>query len=486
MHTPFFPRWRAQLAPMGARLAPSLKTIRAYTLAQLEARFAPYVTDTLFPKATEQANSRDRTYTRLRTFWSMLWQAFNPKASGREVVRQVQALFTLHAGPKVSEKDGGYCRAKARLPLSEFPKALRATALAADTLAPTVSLLQGRPVKVADGSTLTAPDTAKNRKGYPPVQMPRPTFPMLRIMVLFSLLSGAILSLVSGDLHTAELPMLSQMLSQLAPNDILMGDRGFGNFVLLALLQHLKLGVDFIGRSARHADGRRRLKRLGKDDWLVLWKKGTTPSLWLPQPIWLALPQEITLRIVRGSCSVKGFRVRRVTLVTTLLDPQRYPAREILQAYLRRWRLEMCLDDLKTTLGLEMLRGRSPEMLQKEVYTHLTAHNLLRCTMAQAARAHAVPLDRISFKGTLDALRQFTQAMSQARSKKKRVELWAELLRTLAADLVPERPERREPRAVKRVKNKYPRLSKPRHRFKDRPKRSVRRTTARLRKQAAK
>ena len=162
---------------------------------------------------------------------------------------------------------------------------------------------------------------------------------MMRVMVLFSLLSGAILSLASGDLRTAELPMLYQMLRQLVPNDILMGDRGFGNFVLLALLNHLQLGVDFIGRSARQVDGRRRLKRLSKNDWLVIWKKGTNPSLWLPALIWTALPKEITLRVVRGSCHVKGFRVRRVTVVTTLLDAKLYPAREILQAYLRRWRL---------------------------------------------------------------------------------------------------------------------------------------------------
>ncbi len=482
MHTPFFPFWRAQLAPMGPRLAQTFKTVRSYTLNQLEERFGPHLPQSLFPKAALKANSRDRIYTRPRTFWSMLWQGFNPKASCREVVRQIQALFALHGRPSVSEEDSAYCRAKARLALGEFPKALSATAQAADRLAPAVTLLEGRPVKVADGSTLTTADTPKNRKAYPPVQAPEPNFPMMRVMVLFSLLSGAILSLASGDLRTAELPMLSQMLSQLVPNDILMGDRGFGNFVLLALLNHLKLGVDFIGRSARQVDGRHRLKRLGKSDWLVSWKKGTNPSLWLPRLIWTALSNEITVRIVRGSCYVKGFRVRRVTLVTTLLDAQRYPAREILQAYLRRWRLEMCLDDLKTTLEMELLRSRSPEMLQQEVYTHLIVHNLLRCTMAQAAVEHAVPLERISFKGTLDALRQFTQAMSQARTKKKRSELWAKLLKTLADDLVPLRPERREPRAVKRVKNKYPRLSTPRHRFKDRPKRNVRRTISRMRK----
>jgi Transposase DDE domain len=485
-HTPFFPFWRAWLGPMGSRLAHTARTVGAYTLCQLEERFAPHLPADLFPKAAAKANSRDRVYTRLRTFWCLLWQGFNPKASGREVVRQLQALFHLQGGPSVSEQDGAYCRAKGRLPLKDFPKALSATAQAADRLAPALTLLQGRPVKVADGSTLTAPDTRKNRRRYPPVQTPEPNFPMLRLMVFFSLVSGAILSVAIGDLRTAELPMLYQMFSLLAPKDILMGDRGFGNFVLLALLAHFKSGVDFIGRSARQVDGRRRLKRLGKDDWLVAWKKGTNPSLWLPAPLWALLPKEITVRIVRGSCYVKGFRVRRVTLVTTLLDAERYPASEILQAYLRRWRLEMCLDDLKTTLEMEMLRGRSPNMLQKEIYAHLIAHNLIRCVMAQAAAEHAVPLERISFKGTLDTVRQFTQAMSQARTKKKRSELWDKLLETLANDLVPERPGRREPRAIKRVKNKYPRLSRPRHIFRDRPKRNVRRTISRMRKQGLK
>jgi ribosomal protein L17 len=480
--TPFFHFWRAWLSPRGSGLAQSLNHVRPYTLCQLEERFAPHLPAHLFPKATQKANSRDRIYTRPRTFWSMLWQCFNPGASGREVVRQVQALFQLQGGPDVAEPDGGYCRAKARLPLAEFPKALGAAARAADKLAPALTLLQGRPVKIADGSALTLPDTRKNRRRYPPVQTPEPHFPMIRLVVFFSLLSGAILSVVTGDLRTAELPMLYQMFELLAPNDILMGDRGYGNFVLLALLGHFKPTVDFIGRSARQVDGRRRLQRLGPGDWLVVWKKGCNPSLWLPAPVWARLPKQITVRIVRGSCYVKGFRVRRVTLVTTLLDAARYPAREILQAYLRRWRLEMCLDDLKTTLQMEMLRGRSPQMIQKEIYARLIAHNLIRCTMAQAAAEHRVALERLSFKGTLDALRQFTHAMSQARTKKKRSQLWDKLLETLAHDLVPQRPGRREPRAVKRVKNKYPRLSRPRHLFKDRPKRNVRRTISRLRK----
>lgn len=481
-HTPFFHAWLPRLAPMGCRTAQVLRQVRAYTLNQLEERFSHCLPQNLLPKAPKKKNSRNRIYTPPRTFWSMLWQGFNPLASGREVVRQIQALFQLQDGPEVSENDGGYCRAKARLPLSEFPRALTASAQAADKLLPAPSLLQGRPLKMVDGSTLTLNDTPKNRRAYPALQCPEPNFPMMRVVVLFSLLSGAILSMASANLHTGELELVYALLSQLVPDDILLGDRGYGNYVLLALLEHLQLKVDFIGRSNRGADGRHRLKRLGKGDYLMLWTKGSSPSRWLAKPLWLALPGQITVRIVRGSCYVKGFRVRKVTLVTTLLDAEGYPAQEILRAYLRRWRLEMCLNDLKTTLELEHLRGRSPAMIQKELYARLIDHNLVRYVMAQAACEHHVPLERLSFKGTLDGLRQFTQAMSQTRSKTKRRRLWDKLLETLAADQVPDRPGRREPRAVKRVKNKYPRLSVPRHLFRDKVKREVRRTNARLRK----
>jgi len=435
----------------------------------------------LFPKASDKQNSRDRDYTRWRTFWCMLWQSLNPDASGREVVRQLMALFGLENGPQISEDDGAYCRAKARLPLGEFPKALAATAKAADRQVPPMTQLRGRPLKAIDGSAITLADTPKNRQTYPPLQCAdRPSFPMMRIVVLFSLLSGAISLLAQGSLGVSELSMFGSLMSQLATGDILLGDRGFGCYPVIALLQHT-LKVDFIGRTTRRVDGLGRCKRLAKNDWLVLWKSSARPSPWLSPRQWARLPTQMTLRAIKGHCYQKGFRVRQVTLVTTLLDPQLFPAQEILQAYLRRWRLEMCLDDLKTTLKMDLLRGHSPQMVQKELYTRLIAHNLIRCLVAQAAAEHHLALERISFKGSLDALRHFSQAMARARSKKKRRELWAQLLKTLAADLVPERPGRREPRAVKRKKNKYPRLDLPRRQFLDHPKRNLRRKNARLR-----
>ncbi|MHB8523597.1 MAG: IS4 family transposase [Limisphaerales bacterium] len=481
LHTPFLPALRPTLAPMGGRLARTVRQVGAYTLCQLESALGRWVPTSLFPKAPAKENSRDHHYTRWRSFWCLLWQALNPDASGREVVRQLQALFELQDGPALSEEDGAYCRAKARLPLAEFPKALSAAAQAADRLAPPMTLLRGRALKAVDGSAVTLSDTPKNRKAYPPLQCAdRPSFPMMRIAVLFSVLSGAIAAVASGSLASSELALFSSLSQQLIGGDILLGDRGFGCYPLIAWVK-LSLGVDFIGRTTRRVDGRRRVRRLARNDWLIVWQRSATPSPWLSSLQWAGLPKEMTLRAIKGRCYVKGFRVRQLTLVTTLLDPQLYPAPEILQAYLRRWRLGMCLDDLKTTLKLDFVRARSPRMAQKEILMRLIAHNLIRCTAAQAAAEHGVALERISFKGSVDALRHFSSAMAQARSKKKRQQLWAQLLHTLAADLVPERPDRREPRAIKRKKNKYPRLDTPRRQFRDHPKRNLRRKRARLR-----
>jgi hypothetical protein len=364
-----------------------------------------------------------------------------------------------------------------------FPQALAATAKVAQKAAPPQEdgFLQNRPRKAIDGTTVTMPDSEKNRQAYPKAQATHDGigFPMMRVVAFFCLTSGAILGALTGNLYTSELRLLQSLLSQLAKNDIVVGDRGFGSFVVVYLLS--LLGVDFIGRSNRKVDGRKRVRRLGPNDWIVHWLRPSKRSAILSKSEWALVSRFLTVRIVRGSLWRKGFRVRQVTVATTLLDSELYPAGQILEAYAQRWRLELCFDDLKTTLGMEMLSCQSPEMIDKELQLHLIAHNLVRLVAAQAASAHQAPIERISFKGTLDGLRQFCLAMTQARSKRSRHQLWDELLRALIADAVPNRPGRREPRAVKRQKNKYPRLNCPRHKFRDHPKRHVRRSRARRR-----
>jgi len=408
-----------------------------------------------------------------------LWQLLNHNAPCREVVRQVQALCALQGRPGVDGQTAGYCQARSHVPQSLLEQALAASARTATQRARALPLLGGRPLKVVDGSSLRLPDTPANQKHFPqPANQKRGCgFPVMKLVVLFCLSSGALLARATGTLWDSEARLFYSLLSTLKPRDIVVGDRGFGNFVILALLA--SVGVDFVGRvptNIRRVDFRTG-RRLGRYDRIVPWRKGPRQGKALSAADWAALPQLLEVRIVRALVRQRGFRSRQITLVTTLLDASLYPAEELLATYARRWRLELCLDDLKTTLGLENLKCLSPAMAQKELLMGLIAHNLLRCVMAQAAQTHAAPLERISFKGALDALRQFNHALCQSRCARRKKQLWAALLLTLARDLVPERPGRREPRAVKR-RPKYPFLTLPRRQLRDRPRRSVRRSRA--------
>jgi hypothetical protein len=480
-----FPSWKHLLGPLGPRsVVCTLGKVRHATLTQIEAHLGPFLPSCLLYQQAQGLNSRDRIFSLSRTFWCFLWQMLQSNTACREVVRQVQALFKLEGGVTVDEATGAYCQARRRFPLSLLEKALSAAAQAAVQRAPRCLLLAGRALKILDGSSVRLADTAKNQKEFPQPKNQKPGcgFPVLRLVVLYCGTSGAVLARRIGSLCKSELKLFYGLAKELRKGDILIADRGFANFTLLAFLLSLELAMDFIGRVAtgsRRVDFRR-AQRLGKNDGLFLWKK--TPGLgqWLPKKIRAVLPLGITVRLVRVCVPKKGFRPTAITLVTTLLDPKLYPASEIAAAYLRRWRLEMCFDDLKSTLGLENLKCLTPDMVQRELLAGLILYNLLRALMAEAAQTHAVELDQISFKGSLDGLRQFSNALCQTRHRHKRRQLWSCLLQTLANDLVAPRPGRLEPRAVKHI-SKYQKLTHPRHQQKDRPSRSDRRSIAQKR-----
>jgi hypothetical protein len=262
------------------------------------------------------------------------------------------------------------------------------------------------------------------------------------------------------------LRLLRGLWEQLKKGDILLGDRAFGEYTTLAGLP--PQGVDVVARlhSRRKVDFRK-ARRLGRREGLFLWTKAYQQSEILSAREWALLPSQITVRILRFTATIRGFRGRRITLVTTLLDPKLYPVQELIGLYARRWRLELCLRDLKTTMGMEQLRTKSPDMAEKELLAYLIAHNLIRCVIAQAVALHQVDLERVSFKGSVDALRQYSDAIAQARNRTMRHQLWEDLLLNLARDLVPLRPNRTEPRASKRRPKPYPLLNKPRRKFKE-------------------
>ena len=368
-------------------------------------------------------------------------------------------------GP-VADGDSAYIQARQRLPVERLEKALAATAQSAGTRAGHRTGLQGRPVIVVDGSSTQMADTPENQERYPQpsTQKPGCGFPVMKLAVLFCLNSGAVLHALYRSLHHHDLRLLRGLWDRLKRGDILLGDRAYGEYTTVASLP--AQGVDVVARlhQGRKVDFRK-ARRLGNNDGLFVWTKGSQQSKILTPEEWALLPAQITVRIIRFSAVIRGFRARRVTLVTTLLDAELYPAKEIAALYARRWRLELCLRDLKTTMGMEQLRCKSPDTAEKELLAYLVAHNLIRCVMAEAVAIHQVDLERVSFKGTVDAVRQYSAAIDKARNRKMRGQLWEDLLLNLARDLVRLRPGRREPRAVKRRPKPYPLLNQPRRKF---------------------
>lgn len=489
MHTPFFPLWRSQLAPRRAHLRQTAQSLRRATLCEIEQTLGPALPAALFQKPAHGPHSRQRVFCLLRTFWGWVWQIFQTNTSCREVLRQVQALQGLLSLPSIDENSSAYCQSRRKLPAQWLEQIFQASFASAEQKTVPTTLLQGRPIKVVDASGLRLQDTPKNRSAYPAAsnQYGRPGFPTLKLLSLFSLRSGALLAHATGNLQAAETRLLMDLAQHLHPGDILTGDRAYGLYVILHWTY--ALGADLVARLncfSRRVDFRQRLKKVGPGDALFLWKKPLAASKLLSPEQWAQVPETMIVRIVRQRIAQKGFRTRELTLVTTLLDPELYPAQELFELYFKRWRLEMCLDDLKTTLGMEQLHCQSPALVQKELLLFLIAHNFLRWIMAQAAQTGSMPLERISFKGTLDAFRQWSTLLSQVRGPAKRSKqrsLWRQLLQILAADTVPERPGRREPRAVKK-RNKYPRLTKSRQSYVDRWSRNKKRRVQRAKKRA--
>jgi hypothetical protein len=472
MSTPFFPAFRARLAALGRRRPAPLRQI---TLQQLAAHLAGLIPVHLLSSADEGPNSRERLFTLRLTCECFLWQMLKPRTACREVVRQVQALACGQGKGSVDECASAYIQARQRLPQECLERILAATAQATHRRASANTALQGRTVKVVDGSSVQLPDTAANQQEYPQPsgQKPGCGFPVLKLVVLFSLASGALLDVVLGNLHQHDLRLFHRLWEALKAGDILLGDRAYGDYVTLAGLS--RQGVDVVARlhQARKVDFRR-AKRLGYQDGVFVWPKGCMQSTILTPEQWAALPDQIQVRVIRFTAACRGFRTQQITLVTTLLDAALYPADELIALYLRRWRIELCLRDVKTTLGLEQLRCQSPAMVRKELLAGLIAHNLIRCVLAEAAQVYEAELERLSFKGAVDALRQFSTVIAQAPTNRLKRKLWQDLLRTLARDRVPRRPGRTEPRTVKRRPKPFPLLNRPRRQFVELPHRNSR------------
>jgi hypothetical protein len=325
----------------------------------------------------------------------------------------------------------------------------------------------GRHVKVVDGTGVSMPDTPKNQRAFPQPSNQKKGcgFPVAKLVGCFCLASGALLHWAEGNQHVHERKLSRKLFAFFLPDDIALTDRGFCSYVDIALL--LRAGVDTVMRlhQARPSDLRKG-KRLGPNDRLVTWQKPKQRPRVCTAADWRHVPDTLTLRLVYVSVDVPGWRTQSVVVVTTLTDPIRYPAAEIARLYLRRWAVELFFRDIKTTLGLDVLRCQTPTMVRKEIAMHAIAYNLIRALMQQAAALYHVPIERLSFKGSVDTLRQWSDTLNGAHHKpREQARLFNQLLQILAEDRVPLRPDRAEPRVRKRRPKAYPLMTQPRREY---------------------
>jgi hypothetical protein len=402
--------------------------------------------------AAEKFWGRECVYTPAVTLQTFLWQVLSPDHSCRDAVAQLMASRILEGRTPPSPATDAYCKARRRLPEEVCARLMREVGRELHDGESECGRLAGRPVKLVDGSTTSMPDTPENQAAYPQVksQTPGVGFPIMRIVALLSLGTGAAIDLVQGPYsgkETGETALFRNMWSSLSPGDIVAGDRYFATFWDLAMLKQLAVDSVYRQHHLRPIDFRRG-KRLGPDDHLLTWKKPARPR-WMDQETYRAIDPELTVREVRIRVRRRGWRVKELVLVTTLLDDTLVTREDLAQVYRQRWNAELDLRSIKTTLQMDVLRCKTPEMVRKEIWVHLLAYNLIRKVMAQAARRHGLKPRDISFKGALQTLNAFRTVLRSA-SGDTREHVLQLLYAAIAAHVVGDRPGRFEPRAVKR------------------------------------
>ena len=360
-----------------------------------------------------------------------------------------------------------FCQARARLPLELFQHLLRRVAALLTPDQDDPGTWHGHRVWLVDGSSVSMPDTPELRKhfGQPSVQKPGCGFPVAHLLALFHAGTGMLREVLTGPLCTHDMAQVAQLPPQLHATDVLLGDRGFCSFAHLALLlgrgvhgifrMHQRQIVDFTPHRPHAVPGdktapkgrphSRWLRRLGVTDHLVAWLKPKERPEWMTAAQYASLPEELVVRELRYRTHRPGFRVREVTLVTTLLDGELYSLESLAELYRVRWQVEVNLRHLKTTMKMDVLRCETVAGVSKELLVYALVYNLVRLVMGEAARRQGVAVDRISF---VDALRWLATARP------------GEGLPRLVVN--PDRPDRVDPRVKKRRPKPFPLMTKPR------------------------
>jgi hypothetical protein len=414
---------------------------------------------------------RDCLFTPLVTLWTFLAQVLAADGSCRAAVAKLLALLAARGEAGADDQEGGdpatgpYCKARERLPEALVARLAKEAGGRLHRRYPAGRLLGGRKIKVVDGTTVSMPDTPANQKTWPqpPTQKPGLGFPLARLVAVLSLNCAAVLSLAFGPYAgkgSGETALFRSLLGELEEGDVLLADRYYASYWMIALL--VARGVDCLFRQhqQRRADFRSGT-RLGPDDHRITLARPAQKPEWMDEAAYRQMPGELHVREVRVRVAQRGFRVRTLVLVTTLLDAAVYGRDELAGAFRLRWHVELDLRAIKQTMKMSVLRCKTPDMVRKEVWMHLLAYNLVRALMARAAEQEGIEPREVSFAGAVQTVNAFAPLL-QVADERDLPRLWEILLRAIARHRVGDRPDRHEPRAVKRRAKPIALLTMPR------------------------
>ena len=438
-------------------LAEQIRQLRARFVQTMDSVLGDVLPPSLLMQwiAEEAGNYRQRIYGPLQTLMLFIEQVLSADQSCQDAVaRGVSGRVAQEQAP-CSLNTAAYSKARSRLPLELIGRLGRETGEKLCSQQPKAWRWRGREVKLVDGTTVSMPDTAANQTDFPqsPTQKPGLGFPLARLVAIVSLSCGAVLDWAVGPCEgkqTGETALLWKLAQNLRPGDVVIADRYYAGYFLIALLT--RLGVDVVIRQhqCRYTDFRRG-QRLGAKDHIVSWPRLQRPA-WMDAATYATMPEMLGMREVR----VGGW-----TLVTTLADAKEVSKLELLELYRARWQIELDLRSIKTVMQMEVLRCKSPQMVCKEIAVHMLAYNLVRAVMAQAAYLGNVLVRQLSFKGALQLLNAFEMSLRHCPCGRLALR-HAHLLAGIAQMKLPHRPGRVEPRAVKRRPKPQQLLTKPR------------------------
>jgi putative transposase len=331
--------------------------------------------------------------------------------------------------------------------------------------APADWLWHGKHVTLVDGTTLTLPDTPENQQAFPQLssQAPGAGFPILRMVVLLSLATACLLGMALAPYEgkeTGETALLRQLLAEVNAGDVLLADRYYCTYWLVALAQARGVDVVFRMHHLRDYDFRRG-QRLGPDDHVVTWYRPQRPE-WMDEATYATMPPTLTVRELRVAITTPGCRTPEIVVATTLTDAALYGTDDVADLYHDRWHVEPDIRAIKQSLQMDQLRCRTPFMVDKEIWVHFLGYNLTRKASCQAALLQEVHPRQVSFTATKQTVNAARSQLTQQTSLAERVRQGRLLLGQVGKERVGNRPDRYEPRLVKRRPKQYKHLREPR------------------------